>query len=258
MSKESICNIYWSSNWCDDWCPTWQQWKCEQWDVLSVQNNIYLDIDKFSKIKDKFYNNNNTTMINNLDLKVLKEKFQFDITKAPKIESDVSFEALQNVLAKSNEFSWATDLDWDIVFMVTADNYTSFEVLLDAWLLDQECILLKDNVKSKHQWIQVKLSSIDWWEKKDPNTSKTIKEQNLYMFSDDDLYHGYIPDGDTRWKKYGYYMWEVHNTNWFYSVTLLFRVAMKTAAVKRKRAKAQGVSGKPTFVKTFKKKTAWI
>jgi len=50
-------------------------------------------------------------MINNLDLKVLKEKFQFDITKAPKIESDVSFEALQNVLAKSNEFSWATDLD---------------------------------------------------------------------------------------------------------------------------------------------------
>ena len=30
----------------------------------------------------------------------------------------------------------------------------------------------------------------------------------------------------------------------------------KTSAVKRKRAKAQGVGGKPTFVKTFKKKTA--
>ena len=28
----------------------------------------------------------------------------------------------------------------------------------------------------------------------------------------------------------------------------------KTSAVKRKRAKAQGVGGKPTFVKTFKKK----
>ena len=32
--------------------------------------------------------------------------------------------------------------------------------------------------------------------------------------------------------------------------------SQKTSAVKRKRAKAQGVSGKPTFVKTFKKKTA--
>ena len=30
----------------------------------------------------------------------------------------------------------------------------------------------------------------------------------------------------------------------------------RTSAVKRKRAKAQGVGGKPTFVKTFKKKTA--
>ena len=30
----------------------------------------------------------------------------------------------------------------------------------------------------------------------------------------------------------------------------------KVSAVKRKRAKAQGVGGKPTFVKTFKKKTA--
>ena len=30
----------------------------------------------------------------------------------------------------------------------------------------------------------------------------------------------------------------------------------KASAVKRKRAKAQGVGGKPTFVKTFKKKTA--
>ena len=30
----------------------------------------------------------------------------------------------------------------------------------------------------------------------------------------------------------------------------------KTSAVKRKRAKAQGVGGKPTFVKTFKKKKA--
>ena len=32
--------------------------------------------------------------------------------------------------------------------------------------------------------------------------------------------------------------------------------SQKTSAVKRKRAKAQGVGGKPTFVKTFKKKTA--
>jgi len=32
----------------------------------------------------------------------------------------------------------------------------------------------------------------------------------------------------------------------------------KASAVKRKRAKAQGIGGKPTFVKTFKKKTAWI
>ena len=30
----------------------------------------------------------------------------------------------------------------------------------------------------------------------------------------------------------------------------------RTSAVKRKRAKAQGIGGKPTFVKTFKKKTA--
>ena len=30
----------------------------------------------------------------------------------------------------------------------------------------------------------------------------------------------------------------------------------RISAVKRKRAKAQGVGGKPTFVKTFKKKTA--
>ena len=30
----------------------------------------------------------------------------------------------------------------------------------------------------------------------------------------------------------------------------------RASAVKRKRAKAQGVGGKPTFVKTFKKKTA--
>ena len=30
----------------------------------------------------------------------------------------------------------------------------------------------------------------------------------------------------------------------------------RTSAVKRKRAKAQGVGGKPTFVKTFKKNTA--
>ena len=30
----------------------------------------------------------------------------------------------------------------------------------------------------------------------------------------------------------------------------------KASAVKRKRAKAQGIGGKPTFVKTFKKKTA--
>ena len=32
--------------------------------------------------------------------------------------------------------------------------------------------------------------------------------------------------------------------------------SQKTSAVKRKRAKAQGVGGKPTFVKTFKKKIA--
>ena len=31
--------------------------------------------------------------------------------------------------------------------------------------------------------------------------------------------------------------------------------SQKTSAVKRKRAKAQGVGGRPTFVKTFKKRT---
>ena len=53
-------------------------------------------------------------MINNLDLKVLKEKFNYDITKLKRVESTVSFEALQWVLTSSNEFSWATDLEWDI------------------------------------------------------------------------------------------------------------------------------------------------
>ena len=68
-------------------------------------------------------------MINNLDLKVLKAKFNFDIEKLARVESNVSFEALQKVLTTSNEFSWATDLDGDIIFMITLDSYLWFEAL---------------------------------------------------------------------------------------------------------------------------------
>ena len=239
MSYWDACSQYWMFNWCDDWCPVWQKWECEVWADLSYQSSrSTMDIEQFYKIKEKYYNtNNNNTMINNLDLQVLKDKFKFDITKLPKIESDVSFEALQKVLAKSSDFSWATDLDWDIIFMVTADNYESFEILLDAGLLDQECILLKDNVKNQYRLIQVKLSSIDWWEKHDPLTQRTYKEQNLYLYSDDDMFHWHVPDNDTKGKKFWYFLWEVHNTNWFYSLTLLFRVWMKWTAVKRTRVK---------------------
>jgi len=182
-------------------------------------------------------------MENNNKIEQLLVKNNLKEDTVPVINSD---SILENIWLYKWSTEWINIFNgwWNTYVWMTLDSNIWYSFLLDTWLVKHEFSIVKSNVSNKTSWFPWILWALDWWEIVLKPSMKTVVEQSLYLFTDDDSYNWFTPTDDKKWKDYWYFLWEIHSERNLFSITIVFKIKNKTPAVKRvaKRiAKAKGV-----------------